>query len=197
MQGTEDPPDEVLVQRCSDDPNGAAGRAAADALLRRYQSRVYLWCFRIVRDHERALDLAQEVLISAYRGLPGFEGRARFSSWLFAIARHRCLTAVRPLSLVRDEEAEPDAMVHPDPGPEAEIEARESEEGVLELMRDHLDPIEQDALWLRCYEHVSVDDITRVLGLGGASGARGVLQSARRKLRAALERRARAARESR
>jgi DNA-directed RNA polymerase specialized sigma24 family protein len=41
-------------------------------------------------------------------------------------------------------------------------------------------------LWLRCFEKVPVDEITRMLGITEASGARGVLQRARRRLRAAL-----------
>ena len=41
-------------------------------------------------------------------------------------------------------------------------------------------------MWLRAYEGMSVEDITRMMKLNGASGARGLLQTARRKLRAAL-----------
>src|SRR5262249_62396725 len=101
MTGTPRPewPDDVLVRRAVEDPGGPAGRAAACELLGRYQGRVYLWCYRYVRDHDRALDLAQDALLSAYRALATFQGRSRFSSWLFAIARNRCLTAVAPASL--------------------------------------------------------------------------------------------------
>jgi DNA-directed RNA polymerase specialized sigma24 family protein len=55
-------------------------------------------------------------------------------------------------------------------------------------MRSHLAPLEQEALWLRCVERMPVDEITRVLGIEGSTGARAVLQSARRKLRAVLDR---------
>jgi DNA-directed RNA polymerase specialized sigma24 family protein len=57
------------------------------------------------------------------------------------------------------------------------------------LLREHLSPVEQEAIWLRCFERLPVGDVTRMLGLTHASGARSVLQSARGKLRAALERR--------
>jgi DNA-directed RNA polymerase specialized sigma24 family protein len=52
-----------------------------------------------------------------------------------------------------------------------------------------LEPQEQQAIWLRCVERMPVDDVTRILGVDGSSGARAVLQRARRKLRAAIERR--------
>jgi RNA polymerase sigma-70 factor, ECF subfamily len=49
----------------------------------------------MVREHEQALDLAQEALLGAYRGLVSFEGRSGFASWLFVIARNCCLAVLR------------------------------------------------------------------------------------------------------
>jgi RNA polymerase sigma factor (sigma-70 family) len=180
------PCDAALLDRARGDPEGAEGRAAASALLERYSDRVYLWCLRMVRDHEQALDLAQEVLIAAYRRLDTYEQRGGFSSWLFAIARNRCLSALRRPSLLRDDEDSLEA--HPDPGPwpDRELEEKLDEEEVLALVRSHLDSEEQRAIWLRCFEGIPIEEITRLLGLESASGARGLLQRARRKLRTAL-----------
>jgi RNA polymerase sigma-70 factor (ECF subfamily) len=181
--------DEVLVERYQRDPACAEARAAARELFERYQRRVFLWCARRVRDEEKALDLAQDVLVSAYRALGSFQARARYSTWVYAIARNRCFRALRPVPLLRDEEADPDTLADEGADPAATHEREEEEEGLLELVRATLEPREQSALWLRCFERIPVDEITRRLGLGGASGARAVLQSARRKLRAALARR--------
>jgi RNA polymerase sigma-70 factor, ECF subfamily len=163
----------------------AIGRRAMSVLLERYQERVYLWCLRMVRDHEKALDLAQEVLISAYRRLDTFEERSGFSSWLFAIARNRCLSALRRPSLWRDDEEAIENCADPGPEPDRELEEKLDEEEILALVREHLDPLEQKAIWLRCFEEMPVEEITRLLGLESASGARGLLQRARRKLQAA------------
>jgi RNA polymerase sigma-70 factor (ECF subfamily) len=177
-----------LVQLARRDAGSDSARRAAAELLGRYRNRVYLWCRRFARDHEQALDLSQDVLMNAYRALPGFEGRAPFSAWLFTITRHRCIRAARPASLTRDDDADLEALADPAPAPDAAYEERDAEDRVLALVRRHLDPREQDALWMRCVDRVPVDTITQVLGLDGASGARGLLQTARRKLRAALER---------
>ncbi len=171
----------ALAER--DRPSG--GRAAS-ALLERYQERVYVWCFRMVREHEQALDLAQEALLSAYRGLGSFEGRAGFASWLFAIARNCCLAVLRRPSPVWDEEDALADLADPDPGPAGRLERKLEEEAALHLVRRHLDPLEREAIWLRCYEGLPVEEITRLLSIDAATGARGVLQRARRKLRAAL-----------
>jgi RNA polymerase sigma-70 factor (ECF subfamily) len=183
-----DASDEDLVRRYLADPDGTGGRAAASAVLGRYQNALYLWCFRYVRDHERALDLVQETMLGAFERMDGFAGRARFSSWLFAIARNRCLNAIRRARPLEDGEDALDAVTEPGPSPDQGMVETEDEERILRLIRDELDPIEQRALSLRCFEQLPVDDITRMLGVEGETGARSVLQSARRKLRAALAR---------
>jgi RNA polymerase sigma-70 factor (ECF subfamily) len=178
--------DEALVSEAQSDRDGPRGRAAASELLGRYRESAYLWSLRQVRDHDRALDLAQEALINAYRALPTFGGRAKFSSWLFAIVRNRCLTAVRKRSLTRDEEVDPDELTHPQSDPEAQLEWAQEESAVLDVLRRTLEPHEQRAVWMRYMDHLSVEEITRLLGLTGSTGARSVLQNARRKLRAAM-----------
>jgi RNA polymerase sigma-70 factor, ECF subfamily len=182
------PDDDRLFEIAVGDPGSAAGREAASQLLGRHQRQVYLWCRRYVREHERALDLAQEVLLSAYRAMPGFEGRARFSSWLFAIARNKCLNAVAARRLLVDDDADPDAQPDASPAPEADLELQQDEERVRRLLIEHLDETEREALWLSCFERMPVDEISRVLRLDNATGARGILQRARRKLRASLDR---------
>lgn len=178
--------DEELVRLAQRHANTPAGSAAASELFQRYQERVYRWCHRRVGDHDLALDLAQDVQLNAYRALPSFESRAQFSSWLFAIARNRCMRALRRPSLVRDEGEEVDARPAETRDPASAYEQQEEEETLLKLMQEHLEPHERAALWLRCYHVMSVEDISRVLELRTVSGARSVLQSARRKLRAAL-----------
>ena len=178
--------DQELLRQALEHPDSQAGRHAASVLLDRYRERVYIWCLRYVRDHEQALDMAQEVLISAYRNLGSFGGRAQFGSWIFSITRNRCLSELRRPSLLMDEEADPDQQAAHQIPADRDLENRMAEEELLKLIRRRLDPVEQQALWLRCFEKMSVDEITKLLAITEASGARGVLQRARRKLRAAL-----------
>jgi RNA polymerase sigma-70 factor (ECF subfamily) len=178
--------DEALVLAWRRDPHGRAGRAALEALFARYDERVYAWCFRFCRDHERALDIAQEAQLEAYLSLGSFEGRSRFSTWLFTVTRFRCLRTLRRPRLLYDEELEPDAIPDAGRGPEADVEVRLDAKRLARLVRETLDSREQRALWLRCEEGLPVETITEMLGLESASGARGLLQAARRKLRAAL-----------
>lgn len=183
------PSDEELVRLVVQAAPGDASRQAAETLFGRYLERVFAWCHRHVRDRDRALDLAQEVLTSAWRALDRFDGRVPFGGWLYVIARNRCYRALRPVSWWRDEDVVLEEVAAGEPGPAERMAERETADRLLELVRSELDPVEQDALWLRCYERLPVEEITRILKLTSASGARGVLQGARRKLRAAMARR--------
>lgn len=184
----DDRSDEDLLRRALDDRDGAAARRAASELLGRYRDRVFCWCRCRVREPELARDLAQDVLLNAYRHLDSFRGGSRFGTWLFAIARNRCLDAVRRERLLVDDDFELETLVGPGPDPAREHERRAAEAAALDLVRRCLDPFEQEVLWLRCFEAMPVDEITQRMGIREASGARAVLQRARRKLRAAMAR---------
>jgi RNA polymerase sigma-70 factor (ECF subfamily) len=144
-------------------------------------------CYRYVKAHERALDVSQDALLRAFERLDSFDGRSEFSCWLFTIARNRCLNVLRSVKLWQDDGSDPEYIPDSGAGPDRLVEEREGEERMLELIKSTLEPTEQKALWLRCFENTSVDEITELLGIESASGARAVLQKARRKLRAALE----------
>jgi RNA polymerase sigma-70 factor, ECF subfamily len=182
-----EPTDESLVRTALADPGSQRSREAASDLFGRYRRRVYTWCHRYVRDHERALDLAQDVLLSAYRALGTFQEHAHFSSWLFAITRNRCFNELRRPAVFISEEIDMDQLIDPGADQAECLIQKLDEEEILRLIHEHLDPQEQEVLWLRCFERMPIEMITETLHLRQASGARGVLQRARRTLRAALE----------
>ena len=181
-----DRPDDDLVREYVRDPMGAGGRAAVDTLVARWSVPVFRWAQRIVRDRDRALDLAQDSLVQMLGALPRYQPRGRFSAWLFVIVHHRCVAAVRPRSLRHDPEIDADTLPAAGPAPDEAHESAEERSRVFATIDGVLDEKERAALWLRASEGMSVEEITRALHLESATGARGLLQTARRKLRAAL-----------
>ncbi len=177
------PTDDQLVDDYLADPRGAEGLRAADELFSRYHARVFQWCRGYAQDPDDALDLAQEVMINAFGGLERFDRCSRFSSWLYAVTRNRCLTAVRG-GKRRTESLE--RIPEPASGMvniEEDLQQRQEEKALRIMMGSHLAPREEEAFWLRVVEKMSVEQITRVLHLDNATGARAILQKARRKLR--------------
>jgi RNA polymerase sigma-70 factor (ECF subfamily) len=61
-------------------------RAATDRLLRLHYDTVRAVCRRIVIDSHAAEDATQMALIAVVRALPRFDGRSKFSTWLYRIA---------------------------------------------------------------------------------------------------------------
>src|SRR5262249_46227774 len=178
-------PDRELIERARAHAGTPPGREAAGELLRRYRRAVYLWCFRYVRDHERALDMAQDVLLSAYQRMGEFEGRSAFSSWLFVIARNRCFNEMR--NDARREDVDLKTFESGDVSIEERIEQEIQGRRLTDAAARVLDTTEQRAIWLRYSERMPVDEITTLLKLDQKTGARAVLQRARRKLKSALE----------
>jgi RNA polymerase sigma-70 factor, ECF subfamily len=70
-------------------------RKALDSLLRRHYDRVHAICRRIAGSSRDADDAAQEAMISIVRGLPRFDGRAAFSTWIYRIATNAALDELR------------------------------------------------------------------------------------------------------
>jgi len=83
-------------------------RAAVAELVRAHGDAVFGFCLRVVRARALAEDVAQQVFLEAYRDLDRFEGRSSARAWLFGIASHRCLDALkrqqRRLQLIESDE---------------------------------------------------------------------------------------------
>lgn len=70
-------------------------RRALDRLLRAHQPQIHAVCRRITGNDADALDATQEALLAIVRGLPRFDGRAKFSTWAYRIATNACLDELR------------------------------------------------------------------------------------------------------
>jgi RNA polymerase sigma-70 factor, ECF subfamily len=80
--------------------------AAFERLYRQFSPRVYGLCLRLTGQREEAEDCTQESFIAAWRALPRFERRSRFSTWLHRIAVNCVLSRRKGLRAVH-EESEP------------------------------------------------------------------------------------------
>ncbi len=77
--------DEELVQRASHGDTDAFNE-----LVTRWERPIYALAYRVLGRDEDARDVCQEAFLRAFRGLKGFKGQAKFSSWLYRIALNLC-----------------------------------------------------------------------------------------------------------
>jgi RNA polymerase sigma factor RpoE len=82
--------DQTLVRRAQRED-----MRAYDALVRRYQERIYATVYHMTSNHEDANDLAQETFIKAFRALKSFKGDSSFYTWIYRIAVNKTINFLK------------------------------------------------------------------------------------------------------
>jgi len=70
-------------------------REAFELLMDRFQNKVFRLAFSMVRNETMAEDLTQDVLMKIWKALPGYQGDASLSTWIYTISRNTCLTEIK------------------------------------------------------------------------------------------------------
>lgn len=140
---------------------------AFELLVPRYEAKVYRLCFTLLREPAAAQDAAQDSLLRVWRALPRFDpAKAALSTWVYAIARNRCLTLLvaqpghtQSMSLP-EVEAEVDLMAAPVPaGPHTDAT------DTVRSLVDALPDAPRRCLTLFYFEERSVGEVAAMLGL--------------------------------
>ena len=162
-------PDAALMLRAK-----RGDRAAFAELVEKYKQPVMNFVFRPLRDEIEAEDLAQNVFLQAWKSRSRYRQTAKFSTWLFTIARNLCLNEIRrrsrhPAESIEEAHAEhedlprqqyedksqiapPDKLLH------GEL-AQKIEEALAELPE-----AQRTAILLCRQDELSYEEIAGVLG---------------------------------
>lgn len=139
-------------------------------LVERYLKPVYRFVFYLTGSAQDAEDITQDAFIKTWSNLSKFRTTESFKTWLFAIARNCAIDWMRKKKtfVFSDfERAEGDNplienLADPKPLPEEMITHRETKE-MLERILDTLPLFYREVLLLRYIEHLSFDEIGKVL----------------------------------
>ena len=101
MERTE--PDAKLVKRAR-----RGDLDAFNALVSRWEKRLYNYLLRLLRNREDALDICQEAFFKAYRNLSELEDAEKFPQWLFRIAHNLAFSQFRQHEPVRNADSWPE-----------------------------------------------------------------------------------------
>ena len=143
--------------------------AALNVLMGAYGDAVYRFCWQLVRDPEMARDVHQLTFVAAYQSLGRFKGQSKWKTWLFGIARHRALDAIkmerrRRRRFVQVEELpEPGEASDSGGGTDEAVESR-SLQAVLAHCLEKLAPRIRTAVLLRYQNEMSYKDMAEVCG---------------------------------
>jgi RNA polymerase sigma-70 factor (ECF subfamily) len=162
-------PDAALMLRVKQGEGGALAE-----LVEKYKQPVMNVVYRMLRDATEAEDLAQNVFVQVYKSAHRYEVSAKFSTWLFTIARNLCLNEIRRRSRHPadsmdvphpDQDGQPwqqfedrKTLSPPDSLLQGELEAK-IEEALAELPEN-----QRTAILLCRQDELSYEDIAEVLG---------------------------------
>lgn len=112
---------------------------AFETLVRSYQADVWRLTYQLVRDRSLADDITQDAFLRAFRFLPRFRGEAKFSTWLFTIARNCARDELRRAGRRRTLEHTLEHAEQPRPSePGLWVEIREAVAGLSLELREPL-----------------------------------------------------------
>lgn len=167
---------------------------AFEGLFTRYRPALFKFIFNMLRDYDLACDISQQVFLQLYISLPTLDTGKPLKSWLFQVARNRCLDELRRKRVVRfseldtyneDDESELLTFVpDPHPLPEDIAERHDVQAQVLSAIQS-LPPRFRAVVYLRYAKQLTFPEIGRALGMPEAT-AKTYFSRAKPLLRASL-----------
>ncbi len=184
--------DQELVERLK-----TGEEAAFEALLARYQGKVYRLAMSFTRNPEDAEEVLQDVFLTVYRKIGSFDGRSAFGTWLYRIAVNAALMKLRGRGPIQEslEEYLPQftedgrhtrMVVDWTPGPEEQLLRQERTLVVREAI-EALPPDYKAVLVLRDLEGLSNGEVAEIMDTS-VLAVKARLHRARLVLRGKLER---------
>jgi len=143
--------DPILIKKSK-----AGDEKAFEELMRRNQVPIYRHIYSMVKDEGIAEDLTQEAFIAAYQHLHEFQGRSRFSTWLWRIGHNKALSYLR-------KQKEPTPLPFKEECYQAP--SNEEEEAIVEELLAHLSPKHAETYRLFVVEHLPQKEIAKRLGI--------------------------------
>lgn len=184
-------PDAALMLRVRE-----GDRDAFEALVEKYKQPVMNLVYRTLPDATEAEDLAQHVFLQVYKSAHRYEVSAKFSTWIFTIARNLCLNEIRRRSRhPADSLDEPSSENEDQPmrqiedvrnfsPPDALLQAEL--ERMVELALAQLPEKQRTALLLCQQQELSYEEMADVLGCS-LSATKSLIHRARETLKQQLK----------
>lgn len=170
----------------------AGDHEAFRPLVERYSRRLFRLAFRMTGNENEAEELVQESFLRAYRHLSRFEARSNFGTWLYRICANCSLDQLRKRRHRSDfqELDDPDGslsaseLTNPGPSPERLLLSTEMRNH-METAIGQLTVTERTAFALRHHEGLSIEEISKILGLRMSATKNAIFRGVQ-KLRKAL-----------
>lgn len=153
-------PDEILIALIA-----TRDKNAMRALFIRYNTRVFRFLTRLLKDASTAEDLLNEVFIDIWRNASQFEARSKVSTWILAIARYK-VAAKRRRTRPCDQLDDCMTQSLEDQGDDPEVAAQKKKcSAILRSCLEQLSPAHREVLDLIYYHEQSIADVAQIVGI--------------------------------
>jgi RNA polymerase sigma-70 factor (ECF subfamily) len=149
---------------------------AFEAVMRRYNQRLFRLARATLRDDAEAEDALQDAYLAAFRGLDRFRGDASLGTWLSRLVLNECLGRKRRTArreriapAIRAEAQEIDRMATDDRDTPEVLATRDQVRVLLERKLDELPDDYRTVFVLRSVEEMTVEETAECLGLPEAT----------------------------
>lgn len=138
-------------------------RKAFDRLLPEFQNKVFRLAYAMLGEAGAAEDMAQDVFIRIWKALPGYRGESSLSTWIYAITRNTCLSALRKAGMKREISMEEPGVVRA--AEETGLATGGSAKASIDVLRflGQLPEKHQQVLRLYYLEEKSYEEVARLL----------------------------------
>jgi RNA polymerase sigma-70 factor (ECF subfamily) len=153
----------TLVERCRQGDD-----LAWEALVRRFQARVYAVAYHYMRNADEARDMAQEIFIRIYERLDTYQGGSNFLGWMLRLARNACIDRLRrraarpPATDVTVEDGLQLAAAGPSP---EEATSEERRKHLLYRAMDRMSEKGREIILLKEIQGLKLEEISEMLAL--------------------------------
>ena len=136
-------------------------------LVDKYQKMVYTLALKLLKKPVEAEEMAQDTFVKAFQKLDSYEGKSKFSTWLYSITYNACISELRKRRIefksIEDRQiSEQDEQKMYDYYRETK---KEDQEKYLNLALERLPEDDQVLVTLYYYENQSMDEISMITGL--------------------------------
>jgi RNA polymerase sigma-70 factor (ECF subfamily) len=125
--------------------------------------------YNIVKSKEAAEDLTQEVFLSAYKKLYTFNKEYRFSTWLYQIAKNKCIDHMRKHGKARETSIENITFHSQEILPEEFVQYKETKETIERFIKTLKDTDRKILILRYSGEHLTFRDIGELLNMNEAT----------------------------
>ena len=184
-------PDIQIIEKVID-----GDKSAFNELMDRYEKPILNFAYRLLSSRTEAEDVTQEVFLRAYKNIGTFKFKAKFSTWLFKIARNLCLNKLRHTlhfptfsidKSVKGDEHDFQRQIEDrkQASPASNLLKKELQD-IVRAALDSLPKNQKIAVVLRRYKDMSYEEIAMIMSCS-VSAVKSMLNRAKQTLKNRLE----------